>query len=177
MRNFRREIFFRIPSCLGQLIPSYKYFVLTILFLINYFLKINTFSAQLLFRTSFFFRISNYSEYVLFRSGAFCGQLLFQKRNLFRGRYFLIKSLFLLVLRNQFHSIYTWKDLTSIHFFKHSMVRSSFEIPQFFIVENSKQPINFNSVTNVYFWKPGSNFGIFKRPSKSGTCGSKAKSS
>ena len=57
------------------------------------------------------------------------------------------------------------------------MVRSGFEIPQFFIVENSKQPINFNSVTNVYFWKPGSNFGIFKRPSKSGTCGSKAKSS
>ena len=110
MRNFRREIFFRIPSCLGQLIPSYKYFVLTILFLINYFLKINTFSAQLLFRKSFFFRISNYSEYVLFRSGAFYGQLLFQKRNLFRGRYFLIKSLFLVVLRNQFHSIYTWKD-------------------------------------------------------------------
>ena len=110
MRNFRREIFFRIPSCLGQLIPSYKYFVWTILFLINYFLKINTFSAQLLFRKSFFFRISNYSEYVLFRSGAFYGQLLFQKRNLFRGRYFLIQSLFLVVLRNQFHSIYTWKD-------------------------------------------------------------------
>ena len=107
---FAERFFFRIPSCLGQLIPSYKYLVLTILFLINYFLKINTFSAQLLFRKSFFFRISNYSEYVLFRSGAFYGQLLFQKRNLFRGRYFLIQSLFLVVLRNQFHSIYTWKD-------------------------------------------------------------------
>ena len=91
MRDFRREIFFRTPSCLGQLIPPYKYFVLTILFLINYFLKINTFSTQLLFRKSFFFRISNYSEYVLFRNGAYSGQLLFQKRNLFRGRSFLKK--------------------------------------------------------------------------------------
>ena len=33
------------------------------------------------------------------------------------------------------------------------MVRSEFEIPQSFIVENSKQRINFNSVTNVSFWK------------------------
>ena len=46
------------------------------------------------------------------------------------------------------------------------MVRSDFEIPQFFIVEYSKQRINFNSVTNVSFWKPDSNFGIFKKPSK-----------
>ena len=46
------------------------------------------------------------------------------------------------------------------------MVRSDFEIPQFFIVEYSKQRINFNSVTNASFWKPDSNFGIFKKPSK-----------
>ena len=104
IRDFCREIFFRIPSCLEQLLPSYKYFLLTILFLISYFLKINTFSAQLLFQ-SFSSRISNYSKYALFRSDAYSEQLLFQKRHIFRGRYFLKKSLFLIVLRNQFHSI------------------------------------------------------------------------
>ena len=46
------------------------------------------------------------------------------------------------------------------------MVRSDFKIPQSFIVKNSKQPINFSSVTNVSFWKPDSNFVIFKEPSK-----------
>ena len=44
---------------------------------------------------------------------------------------------------------------------------SDFEIPPFFIFENSKQSINFNSVTNVSFWEPGSNFGIFKQPKNS----------
>ena len=86
------------------LLPSYKYFLLTILFLVSYFLKINAFSAQLLFQ-SFSSRISNYSKYALFRSDAYSEQLLFQKRHIFRGRYFLKKSLFLIVLRNQFHSI------------------------------------------------------------------------
>ena len=105
MRDFHREIFFRIPSCLEQLLPSCKYFLLTILFLVSYFSKINTFSSQLLFQRGFFSRISNYSEYVLFPSGAYFELLLFQKRNLFRSRYFLKKSLFLIVLRNQFHSI------------------------------------------------------------------------
>ena len=95
---FAEGIFFRIPSCLEQLLPSY--FLLKIVFLISYFLKINTFSTQLLFRKSFFSRISNYSDYVLFWSSAYSGQLLFQKRNLFRGRYFLKNSLFLIVLRN-----------------------------------------------------------------------------
>ena len=46
------------------------------------------------------------------------------------------------------------------------MVKSDFKIPQSFIVENSKQRINFNSVTNVSFWEPGKNFGTFKQPSK-----------
>ena len=46
------------------------------------------------------------------------------------------------------------------------MVRSDFEIPQSFIVENSKQGVNFISVTNVSFLEPGSNFGIFKQPLK-----------
>ena len=53
MRDFRRDIFFRIPICVDQLLPSYKYFLVTILFLISYFLKINTFSAQLQFRRNF----------------------------------------------------------------------------------------------------------------------------
>ena len=46
------------------------------------------------------------------------------------------------------------------------MVRSDVEIPQSFIVENSRKRINFNSVTNVSLGKPDSNFGIFKQPSK-----------
>ena len=46
------------------------------------------------------------------------------------------------------------------------MARSDFEILQSFIAEYSKQRINFNTVTNVSFWKPGSNFGIFKKASK-----------
>ena len=50
------------------------------------------------------------------------------------------------------------------------MIKSDFEIPQFFIVENSKQRINFNTVRNVSFWEPGSNFGIFKQPSKNSLC-------
>ena len=50
------------------------------------------------------------------------------------------------------------------------MVRSDFAIPQFFIPENSKQRINFNSDTNVSFWERGSNFGIFKQPSKNSPC-------
>ena len=50
------------------------------------------------------------------------------------------------------------------------MVRSDFKIPQSFIVENSKQRINFNSATNMSFWEPGSNFGIFRQPSKNSPC-------
>ena len=110
MRDFCREIFFRIPSYLEQLLPPYKYFLLAILFLINYFFKINTFSAQLLFWKSLFSRISNYLEHVLFRRSVYSEQLLLQRRNLFRGRYFVKKSLFLIVLPNLFYSILTWKD-------------------------------------------------------------------
>ena len=42
---------------------------------------------------------------------------------------------------------------------------SDFEIPQFFIVKNSKQCINFNTgcVTNVTFQKVSSNCGIIKQ--------------
>ena len=68
--------------------------LVTILFLVSYFLKINTFSAQLLSRRNIFSRIRNYSEYVLFPCGVYFEQRLFQKKNLFRSRYFLKKSLF-----------------------------------------------------------------------------------
>ena len=55
------------------------------------------------------------------------------------------------------------------------MVRSHFKIPQSFNVDNSKQRINFNSATNMSFWEPGSNFGIFDNLEKiiRVTCGSK----
>ena len=133
MRDFRREIFFRITSCLDQLRLFYKYFMVTILFLISYFLKINNFSAQVLFQRSFFSRVSNYLEY---QSMQYLEAVLILNSYFFRGGTFLgasiswKKSLFLIVLRNQFHSIYTWKDfpLTSIHSFKHSTVGSDFEI-------------------------------------------------
>ena len=46
------------------------------------------------------------------------------------------------------------------------MVRPVFEIPESFILEKSKQRINFNSVTNVFFWEARGNFVISKQPSK-----------
>ena len=72
-------------------------------------------------------------------------------------------------MRNQFHCIYTRNDfpLTIIDSFKYSMSWSDFEIPQFFIVENShsKQCMSFNTgcVTIVAFQIVGSNCGIFKQ--------------
>ena len=92
MRDFCRETFYRIPSCLELLLHSCKHFLVKWIFLIRYILNINTFSAQLLFRKSFFSKISNYSEYLLFRSRHLLWTPpFFQKRNLFRSRYFLKK--------------------------------------------------------------------------------------
>ena len=92
-----------------------------------------------------------------FEATAFSEQLLFQKRCFLRAGISLKQSLFLIVLRNQFHSIYTWTGfpLTSIYSFKYTTVWSDFEIPRFFIIKNSKKRINFNAgyVTNVTFWK------------------------
>ena len=128
--TFSRKDFFQIGVC-----SSYFLLITTswwqILFLISYFFKINTFSAQLLSRRDFFFRISNYSEHVLFRK-----QVLLPNSHFFRRSTFLAaaiswkQSLFVIVLRNQFHSIYTWKDfpLTSIHSFKRIMIWSDLEI-------------------------------------------------
>lgn len=50
------------------------------------------------------------------------------------------------------------------------MVSSDFEISESVIVENIKQRIDFHSATNVPFWEPGSNFVIFKEPSKYSPC-------
>ena len=83
-----------------------------------------------------------YFSEALLRTATFLEELLqeqfFQKTVTFPEK---------LVLRNQFQGIYTWKDfqLTSIHSFKYIMVWSDFDIPQSFIVENSKQSINFNT--------------------------------
>ena len=53
------------------------------------------------------------------------------------------------------------------------MVRPDFEIPQSFLVKNSKNHINFNNVTNVSFWEPSSNFGTSNNLRKivGSTCG------
>ena len=126
---------------------------------------LDTFSTQLLFRRSCFSRISNIHNMYFFEAGTTNSEhLLFRSRNFLKTVTFSEK----LVQRKHLHSIYTWKDfpLNSMHFFKYSMVRSDFEIPQPFIVESSEQHINFNCVTNMSFWEPGSNFGIFKQTSK-----------
>ena len=76
-------------------------------FLISYFLKTNTFSAQLLFRRRFFSRISDCSEHILSRSRYFLPNSYFLRKRAFLGGGVSWKqSLFLIVLRNQFHSIY-----------------------------------------------------------------------
>ena len=146
------RMFFRIPSCLEQLLlPN------------NYSLVTYTFSDQLLLEDKYFFstatllkepfsRKSSYSEHVLFRSKYFFRTATFSEEELERT---WKQSHFLTVLRNQLDSIYTWKDflLTSIHSFQYTMAYADFEIPQSFVVENSKQRTNFNTecVTNVTF--------------------------
>ena len=69
-------------------------------------------------------------------AGTSSEQLLFQKKNYLTAGIFWKQSLFLIVLRNQFHSIYTWKDisLTSIHSFKYTMIRPNFEFSHSFII-------------------------------------------
>ena len=63
-----------------------------ILFLISYFLKINTFSAELPFRRSVPSRISNYSENALFSKQALLPN--FSEKKIFRRRYFLKRVTF-----------------------------------------------------------------------------------
>ena len=100
-----------------------------------------------------------------------CLEQLLPSYNYFLEDAFAEKShFFLIVLRNQLHRIYTWKDYTwtNIHSFKYSMVRSYLEIPQSFIFEKSKQLINLNTgcVLNVSFWELGGSFIIFKQASE-----------
>ena len=68
----------------------------------------------------YFFEAGTSSEQPLFL------KFLVQKKNFFRSRYFLktVASSGKLVLRDQFHSIYTWKDfsLTNIYSFKFFMI-------------------------------------------------------
>ena len=114
------------------------------------FLATNTFSDQLLFEDKFFVSTAltskelllqnNYSEHVLIRSRHF---LLFQKKVFLENSYFFWNA----SLCNQLRSAYTWKDfpLTMIYSLKYTLSWSISEIPQFFIIENSKQCINFNT--------------------------------
>ena len=92
---------------------------------------------------------------LFFEAGTSSEQLLFQKKNFLVAGIYCEQSLFLIILHNQFHSIYTWKDfsLTIVHSFKYAMVWSDFESLKSFIVEISKQRINFNvgCDTNVTF--------------------------
>ena len=83
--------------------------------MISRFLKISTFSAQLLFRKCYYFRISNYSKSTFSKHTVLLNSYFFGK-NLFRSRYLLRTVPFSekLVLRNQLHCIYTWKDFPSI---------------------------------------------------------------
>ena len=63
----------------------------------------------------------------------------------------------------------------------YTMAWSDFEVPQSFIVKNSKQRINFNTgcVTNITFQEISSNCGILSQASENSpnefrsTCGSK----
>ena len=98
------QAYFTTPVTMKQTYYKSSYISRAELIIMKWKIFAGTF-FQLMFRKSFFSRISNYSEYVLFRSSAYSEQQLFQKRNFFRDRYFLQKSLFLIVLLNQFHSI------------------------------------------------------------------------
>ena len=122
----QHQLYWNESSHFKQLLLANNYFLVTswVLFLISYFLKIMNFSAQLLFWRSFFFRIKNYSEHLLFRSGYFFRTATFSGEELFlRADISWKQSLFLIVLRNQFHSIYTWKGfpLVSIHSLKYAI--------------------------------------------------------
>ena len=104
-----------------------------------------------------------------FEAGSSFEQLIFQKKNFFRGTYFLRTVTFSekLVLRNQLHCIYTRKDvpLSIIHSFQQRMAWFDFEILHFFIDENGKRCMNLRKgcVTIAAFQKVGSNCGIFKQ--------------
>ena len=67
--TFSQKDFFRISSCLEQLLPSYNYFLVTNIFLNQFLIEDKYFfSKATVSEEVIFSRISNYSEYVLFRS-------------------------------------------------------------------------------------------------------------
>ena len=105
----------------------------------------------------YFFEAGTSSKYQLFlRRTAFCGTSISWKQ-----------SHFLIVLHNQFYSIYTWKDRS----FKYTMVWSDFEISQSFIVRNSKNIlISIQDVLQMWLFKEVGNYcGIFKQASEKST--------
>ena len=118
----------------------------------------NTFSDQLLLEDKYFFSTATASEKLLFQNKELSRTYTFSEEELFRSRYFLKTVTFSekLVPRNQVHNIYTWKNvaLTSTNFLEYTMTWSDFELPQSFIVENSKQCINFSTyVLQMWFFR------------------------
>ena len=111
---------------------------------------------------SFFFRISNYPEHVLFQSDYFFGTATFSETDIFRSRYFLKTVTFLIVLRSQFHSIFTWKDIRSSSILWFGL---TLKFPNSLLLKIAKKLTNLNTecVTNVTFWEVGSNCDILKQ--------------
>ena len=99
--TFLQKDFFKIPGCLEQLLFSNYYFLVT-----------NIFSDQVLFECKYSFSTASVLEKLLlqnkylFRTCTFLKQAFFYKNNLGAGIY-RKHSLFLIVPRNQFYSIYT----------------------------------------------------------------------
>ena len=137
---FAKKFFFRTPSCLEELRLYNNYFFVKNTFSDQPLLEYKYFltTATVMFRRNYFLRISNYSKHALFRSRRFFRTATFSEEQLFYEQVFLEKSHSFLIasLRNQLHCINTWKDF---------MAGSDFETPQFFVIENSKQCMNFNT--------------------------------
>ena len=106
---FANKIFSK-PSCLEELLLSNNYFLVTNTFSDQLLLEYKCFfsTATIMFQRSYFCRIQNI---YFFDADSSSKELLFQKKNLFRSRCFLL------------HYIYIGKDfpLTIIYSFKYTI--------------------------------------------------------
>ena len=90
MRDFCRKIFFRIPSCLEQLLPSYKYFLFTAPFLISYFSNRHSYCfrrafspVKVIIQSMYFFEGVLILNSYFFRGGTFLGAGISWKSHFF----------------------------------------------------------------------------------------------
>ena len=108
--TFCQKYFFRTPSCLEELLLSNNYFLVTNTFSDQLLLEYKCFfsTATIMFQRSYFCRIQNI---YFFDADSSSKELLFQKKNLFRSRCFLL------------HYIYIGKDfpLTITYSFKYTI--------------------------------------------------------